>query len=176
VFKERTTRACRQAEARLAGSPVPSQLAADAWVFAVPAGLRRTLDRGLRAAGIPKRDDRGRTVDVHAIRTTFGTLLSMTGAAPRTARAAMRHSDIKLTMNVYTDPRLLDVRGAVEKATGSATGEGGGSESACTNSVQAGAIRVTCWHFGIPDRVVESEREGRRKCLSCQRERPADIS
>ena len=27
----------------------------------------------------------------------------------------MRHSDIKLTMGVYTDPRLLDVRGSVEK-------------------------------------------------------------
>ena len=27
----------------------------------------------------------------------------------------MRHSDIKLTMGVYTDPRLLDVRGAVER-------------------------------------------------------------
>jgi hypothetical protein len=27
----------------------------------------------------------------------------------------MRHSDIKLTIGVYTDPRLLDVRGAVEK-------------------------------------------------------------
>src|SRR3954470_16348925 len=49
------------------------------------------------------------------MRTTFGTLLSRSGAAPRTAQAAMRHSDIKLTMGVYTDPRLLDVRGAVEK-------------------------------------------------------------
>ena len=26
----------------------------------------------------------------------------------------MRHSDIRLTMGVYTDPKLLDVRGAVE--------------------------------------------------------------
>lgn len=31
---------------------------------------------------------------------------------PRTAQAAMRHSSIDLTMNVYTDPRLLDVHGA----------------------------------------------------------------
>ena len=27
----------------------------------------------------------------------------------------MRHSDISLTMNVYTDPRLLDIAGAVER-------------------------------------------------------------
>src|SRR5262249_54883551 len=26
----------------------------------------------------------------------------------------MRHSDIRLTMEVYTDPKLLDVRGALE--------------------------------------------------------------
>jgi hypothetical protein len=91
------------------------RLPGDTLVFEVPAGLVRILDRDLKAAGIPKRDDRGRTVDVHAMRTTFGTLLSKTGTAPRTAQAAMRHSDIKLTMGVYTDPRLLDVRGAVEK-------------------------------------------------------------
>jgi integrase len=84
-------------------------------LFAVPAGLRRILDRDLHAAGIPKRDERGRTIDVHAIRTTFGTLLSKTGTAPRTAQAAMRHSDIKLTMGTYTDPKLLDVREAMER-------------------------------------------------------------
>jgi hypothetical protein len=32
----------------------------------------------------------------------------------RTAQACMRHSTIDLTMNVYTDPKLLDVAGAVE--------------------------------------------------------------
>ena len=32
----------------------------------------------------------------------------------RTAQAAMRHSQIDLTMNVYTDPALLDVRGALD--------------------------------------------------------------
>ena len=49
-----------------------------------------------------------------ALRHSFGTLLSKGGVAPRTAQAAMRHSKIDLTMNVYTDPRLLDVAGAME--------------------------------------------------------------
>ena len=66
------------------------------------------------AAGIAKRDDRGRTIDVHALRTTFATLLSKGGVSPRTAQAAMRHSSIDLTMNTYTDPKLLDVQGAVD--------------------------------------------------------------
>ena len=71
-------------------------------------------NRDLKAAGIAKIDDRGRTIDVHALRHTFGTLLSAAGVAPRVAQAAMRHSSIDLTMNVYTDPRLLDLAGAVE--------------------------------------------------------------
>ena len=74
----------------------------------------KILNRDLKAAGIPKRDDRGRTVDVHALRHTFGTMLSKAGVSPSVAQAAMRHSSIDLTMNIYTDPRLLDVQGAVE--------------------------------------------------------------
>src|ERR1700730_11271104 len=87
-------------------------------VFDVPTGLVRIFDRDLKLAGIPKRDDRGRTLDVHALRTTFGTLLSKGGVPLRTAQAAMRHGDPSLTANVYTDPRLLDVQGALDALPG----------------------------------------------------------
>jgi integrase len=103
-----------QEEARQAGAPIPARLPADTPLFTVPRRLERILDRDLRLAGIPKRDDRGRTLDVHALRTTFGTLLSKGGVPLRTAQAAMRHSDPRLTANVYTDPRLLDVAGALD--------------------------------------------------------------
>jgi integrase len=104
----------RQADARLKlGQPVPIRLPPSEPVFDVPAGLVRILDRDLVAADIPKRDDRGRTVDVHAMRTTFGTHLSRGGVSLRTAQAAMRHSKPELTANIYTDPRLLDVAGAL---------------------------------------------------------------
>jgi integrase len=115
-----------QDETRAAGSPIPARLPPDTPVFDVPDALVKILDRDLVAAGlarrvrvgkkwrIDKRDDRGRTIDVHALRTTFGTLMSKGGVAPRTAQAAMRHSKIDLTMNVYTDPALLDVRGALD--------------------------------------------------------------
>ena len=89
-------------------------LPADTPVFRVPRGLVKILDRDLLLAGIPKRDERGWTVDVHALRHTFGTLLSKGGVAPRTAQAAMRHSDVNLTMQRYTDVKLLDVRGALD--------------------------------------------------------------
>jgi Phage integrase family len=103
-----------QAEARGRGEPIPSRLPMDMPLFNVSAGLLRILNRDLIAAGISKVDGRGRTLDVHALRTTFGTLLSKGGVAPRTAQAAMRHKSLDMTMQVYTDPKLLDVRGALD--------------------------------------------------------------
>ena len=107
-------------------STTEPRLSQDQPLFDVPAGLLRILDRDLVLAGIArevvidgkvivdKTDERGRTVDLHALRHTYGTMLSRAGVAPRTAQAAMRHSTIDLTMNVYTDPKLLDVAGAIE--------------------------------------------------------------
>ena len=57
-----------QDEARAKGKPIPARLPPDTQVFTVPAGLVRILNRDLKLAGIPKRDDRGRTLDVHALR------------------------------------------------------------------------------------------------------------
>ena len=91
-----------------------AKLPASTRLLKIPKAFCRILDRDLKAAGIPKRDDRGRTIDVHALQHTFGTMLSKAGVSPRVAQAAMRHSSSDLTMNVYTDPRLLDVQGAVE--------------------------------------------------------------
>lgn len=79
----------------------------------MPDSMVGIFDRDLAAAGIEKEDERGRTLDVHALRHTFGTHLSKAGVAPRVAQAAMRHSSIHLTMNIYTDPTLLDVAGAI---------------------------------------------------------------
>jgi len=73
----------------------------------------KVFNLDIAAAGIAKRDERGRVVDIHALRHTFGTHLALAGVPPRTAMAAMRHSKIDLTMNIYTDPALLDVAGAV---------------------------------------------------------------
>ncbi len=104
----------------------------DAKLFKVPAGLLRIFDRDLIAAElassvrdpktgkikIDKRDERGRTLDLHALRHTFISHLSRGGVTPRVAQAAARHSDVKLTMQVYTDPKLLDVRAALDVLPG----------------------------------------------------------
>jgi integrase len=103
-----------QEDGRRLGEPIPARLPPDAPIFTVPDKLCKILTRDLRLAGIPKRDERGRVLDVHAMRHTFGTLMSKGGVAPRTTQAAMRHARIELTMKVYTDPKLLDVHGALD--------------------------------------------------------------
>ena len=117
-----------QEAASKAKQPIPVRLPADTPLFWVADDLVRILGRDLVLAGMARkvtdpvtgktridtRDERGWTIDVHALRKTFGTLLSRRGVAPRTAQAAMRHSTINLTMNLYTDPRLLDVAAAMD--------------------------------------------------------------
>jgi integrase len=83
-------------------------------VFRVSPDLNKLLKRDLKAAGIPYRDDQGRTVDVHALRHTTSTHLARGRVSPRVAQEFMRHADIKLTLQTYTDPRLLDEAEALD--------------------------------------------------------------
>ncbi len=53
-------------------------------------------------------------VCLQALRKTFITNLSKSGVSPKMARSLARHSDINLTMNVYTDVVLEDQAVAVE--------------------------------------------------------------
>ena len=133
-----------QDAAKRDGGPVPMTLPANTPLFDVPTGLVRIMDRDLTMAGIGKRDNRGWTVDVHALRTTFGTLLSKGGVSLRTAQAAMRHSDPSLTANVYTDPRLLDVAGALDSLpTLPLAGNGAGERARMTGTYAAGPLAPT---------------------------------
>jgi integrase len=102
-----------QDECREWGEPIPARLPPHTPIFDVPTGFIRIFDRDLATAGIAKRDERNRVVDIHALRVTFGTHLCAAGVPLRTAQAAMRHSKPELTANVYTDPALLDVAGAI---------------------------------------------------------------
>ena len=72
-----------------------------------------TYRRDLAKAGIPYLDEQGRRVDFHSLRLTFGTNLVLSGAHPRVVQELMRHSDIRLTMKLYTDVSKLPMREAV---------------------------------------------------------------
>ena len=97
----------RRAMATDAGLPPEAPL------FHVPSSLIRILDRDLAAAGIPKVDERGHRIDVHALRTTFNTQLAVAKVDPRTAMAAMRVSSLDLVLKTYADEKLIDVARAV---------------------------------------------------------------
>ena len=58
---------------------------------------------------------RSHTVDFHAIRHTCWTNLSLAEVLPRVAMELMRHSDLRLTMRIYTDATSLSTAGAVNK-------------------------------------------------------------
>jgi integrase len=70
----------------------PAGTKAGDWAFLGQVPRVPTFKRGLAAAGIPFGDERGRRVDLQALRTTFGTLLSASGVSPRVAMELMRHS------------------------------------------------------------------------------------
>jgi len=66
----------------------------------------------LEQASIPYVDEQGRYFDFHSLRHQTGTLLAAGGVHPKAAQDIMRHSDINLTMSLYTHT----LRGQKEKA------------------------------------------------------------
>jgi integrase len=72
----------------------------------------RTL---LNRAGVPYKDQQGRVADFHALRKTLNTHLAQLGVDPHVRKEIMRHSDIKLTLDAYTDAPMLPVAQAIDK-------------------------------------------------------------
>lgn len=58
-------------------------------------------------------DAEGRVVDFHAMRTTLGTNLALSGVKPRLAQRIMRHSDYRTTLAHYTVLGLADIAEAI---------------------------------------------------------------
>jgi integrase len=84
-------------------------------VFVTPPTWRAAemLRADLDGAEIAYRDDAGRVVDFHALRTTFGTNLARGKVAVQLAQRLMRHCDPRLTTTVYTVLSHDDERAAV---------------------------------------------------------------
>ena len=70
--------------------------------------------RDLKRAGIPYQNGQGKYGDFHALRHTFGTNLQKGGVLPRVAMELMRHSDMRLTMKIYTDIDQLPTADAIQ--------------------------------------------------------------
>lgn len=110
--------------------PIPMTPPVDTPLLVVPSDAVRCLDRDLVAAGlarsawgknregaccwrINKRDERGRTFDLHAFRTTFNSLLAAASVSLTTRQILMRHAAQGVTDKHYRDVGLIDLRGAL---------------------------------------------------------------
>lgn len=67
----------------------------------------------LKKAGI-EYEKNGRRADFHSLRHTLATNLASRNVPPRVAMKILRHSDIRLTMNHYTDETCLPVAEAIQ--------------------------------------------------------------
>ncbi len=69
----------------------------------------------LAAAGIAEFDALGRRLDFHSLRRSLATFLGVAGVEPQYIKELMRHSELRLTMGVYTDHSQLPLAAAVRK-------------------------------------------------------------
>ena len=83
----------------------------------VPTHPTHQLNRHLEDAGIPKHTKKGK-IDFHSLRVTYITLILESGASIQYAQNLARHSDPKLTFNVYGKTNDEQIRTLTE-ATGS---------------------------------------------------------
>ena len=70
------------------------------------------MRKDLESAGIPFADGQGRQADFHSLRGSLNTHLA-DKVDPQVRQKIMRHSDIKLTLDNYTDSTRLRVSEAI---------------------------------------------------------------
>ena len=64
--------------------------------------LAKMLRKDLAAAKIPYKDSEDHVVDFHALRHTYATNLARSGVHPKIAMDLLGHSDINLTLKIYS--------------------------------------------------------------------------
>jgi integrase len=71
------------------------------------------LKLDLQRAGIDPVDASGRVVDLHSLRHGYITALAKAGVPIKTLQTLARHSDPKLTLNVYSHLTVFDTAAAL---------------------------------------------------------------
>jgi len=90
----------------------------DAPLLQITSHLCREMDKDLIAAGIPKNIIGQGKLDFHALRGTFITLLIENGGNVKEVQTLARHSDPRLTMNIYakaSNKRLAELADTLGK-------------------------------------------------------------
>jgi integrase len=112
------------------------------WPGKWPDKAAEMLRSDLAAAGVAYQDEEGRFLDFHGLRHTFGTNLAKGGVSPKLAQELMRHSDINLTMKIYTHVDLPDKAAAVERLPAFPDTSPKQQRATGTDSVVAGMVAV----------------------------------
>lgn len=108
---------------RFQGRYLARDVAAADRVFLAPRGApwlacsnncNRVLLRLLEAAGIPRFDEAGRKIDMHALRHSFCTRLARSGASLLHAQLLMGHADSRLTSRTYQHLESEATRSAID--------------------------------------------------------------
>ena len=73
-----------------------------------PRNFNRSFDRRIGKASVPK-------ITMYGTRKTCGSLLAMLEVHPRVAMQILRHSEIALTMEIYTEVPSADTHAALKK-------------------------------------------------------------
>lgn len=102
--------------------PFPDSLDTKA-LFDMPGKMTKVFDADLVFAGVAtrdskgkihKRDAHGRTLDIHALRHSFCTMVAQSGVNMQTAQRLMRHASPAMTAR-YTHLTLRDLGNAIAK-------------------------------------------------------------
>ncbi len=118
----------------------------------------KTRTKDFLRARIELLDDQGRVVDLHAMRTTLGTILAREGVAPQVAQRIMRHKDFRTTLKSYTALGIEDQRGALAKLPAIASAVPAAlAATGTTDAAQGGPQK--CQHQGR-----ETVRNGATQC------------
>lgn len=115
-------------------------------VVHVGSRFRGAFKKDCEAAGIKVLDKMGRHVDMHALRHTYAQMLAQANVHPKVAQHLLRHTDIRLTMAIYTHHDETAEARAVEalpdvsgREVGSTSGTDFGSTSrACDRTTSHG--------------------------------------
>jgi len=122
--------------------------------------------RWLGKAEIDWTDRKGRRADFHSLRTSLGTMLNRAGVPVGVAMKVMRHTDVKLTTNVYNDQNLADMSAAVGLLPGIGTGQTDRAEMLRTGTDDLpGPMETGDQNLGVAPGVARPTFQGQKPAL-----------
>lgn len=83
-------------------------------LFIMPDNGMKRFNYDARVAGIAVKDERGRGIDIHSLRRTFGTMLVRANVNVKVTQTAMRHADSRMTLDIYASCEASEVANALE--------------------------------------------------------------